>query len=77
MADDRFDPPAEPPAPDDEAAHALSPEAERWFEENLDWVKAKVQEALDDPRPAIPLAEAFARVRARLHAKYGSTDDGA
>jgi DNA-damage-inducible protein J len=30
------------------------------------WVRAKVQEALDDPRPSIPHEEAMARLRATL-----------
>lgn len=30
------------------------------------WFKAKVQEALDDPRPGIPLDEAFAYLEAKL-----------
>jgi len=28
-----------------------------------DWLRAKVQSALDDPRPRIPHAEAMARIR--------------
>lgn len=31
-----------------------------------EWLKAKVQEALDDPRPAVPIDEAFADIRRRL-----------
>ena len=29
------------------------------------WMKAKVQEALDDPGPSLPAEEVFARLRAR------------
>lgn len=36
------------------------------------WFKAKVQEALDDPGPGIPLDEAFKYLEARLH--YRLTD---
>lgn len=33
------------------------------------WFRAKVQEALDDPRPSIPHDEAMALVEQRLEAK--------
>lgn len=32
------------------------------------WFRAKVQEALDDPRPSVPHDEAMARVRATIDA---------
>ncbi|AOG05042.1 ribbon-helix-helix domain-containing protein [Bosea sp. RAC05] len=46
---------------------------ERAFEAEL---KAKVEEALADPRPSIPAAEVFARLRSRLderEAREGET----
>ena len=33
------------------------------------WMKAKVEEALNDPRPSIPAEEVFARLRARNAAR--------
>lgn len=38
-------------------------------EDDPEWqayVKKKIQEALDDPRPSIPIKEAFARLDARI-----------
>ncbi|WP_020177715.1 hypothetical protein [Methylopila sp. M107] len=32
----------------------------------VDDVRAKIQEAIDDPRPSIPAADVFARLRAKL-----------
>lgn len=46
---------------------------ERAFEAEL---KAKVEEALTDPRPSVPAAEVFARLRSRLderEAREGET----
>jgi hypothetical protein len=34
-----------------------------------DWLRAEVQEALDDPSPLVPHAEAMRRIRAALKAK--------
>jgi len=34
-------------------------------------IKAKVEETLADPRPPVPLEEAFAEVRARIAARVG------
>lgn len=74
-ADDRF---GWAPEPDRSilrrALPIITPE---WEAANIDWIRAKVQEALDNPEPAVPIEEAFARVRAKLQAKYGSPDDGA
>ena len=36
------------------------------------WFRAKVHEALDDPRPSIPHAEVMTGTRARIHAKRRS-----
>ncbi|MES2339744.1 MAG: type II toxin-antitoxin system ParD family antitoxin [Pseudomonadota bacterium] len=33
-------------------------------------VRTLVQEAIDDPRPPVPMDEAFARVREQIRAKY-------
>lgn len=35
------------------------------------WFHAKVQEALDDPRPSLPHDEAMARVELLLHPSHG------
>ena len=35
------------------------------------WFRAKVQEALDDPRPGIPHEEAMARIRQMLDDEFG------
>lgn len=32
-------------------------------------MRAKIQEALDDPRPSVPADEAFARIRAHMEAQ--------
>jgi antitoxin ParD1/3/4 len=34
-----------------------------------DWMKARIDEALNDPRPSVPLAEAAARLRAHMKAQ--------
>lgn len=36
-------------------------------EEALASIKAKIQASLDDPRPSIPIDEAFSRLHARIH----------
>ncbi len=49
-------------------------EDDAWFAENLERVRAKVQEALDDPRPALTSKEIRASLEAHareLFAKYG------
>lgn len=37
-----------------------------------DWMRARIQEALDDPRPSVPLDEVFARLRARHNARMAA-----
>ena len=53
-----------------DALRALDREDEL-FDEIL---KAKVQEALDDPRPPISLEEAFGRLRAKHEARISRVD---
>ena len=79
MADDRPDLHESAAEWDDDREPTPEEQAQEdaWFAENFEDIKAKVDEALNDPRPAIPVDEAFARVRARLAAKYGSSDEGA
>jgi antitoxin ParD1/3/4 len=38
-------------------------ETEAREQRETEWLRTKVQEALDDPRPPVPADEAFARVR--------------
>ena len=38
-------------------------EVEAWDGLETEWLRQKVQEALDDPRPSVPAEEAFARIR--------------
>jgi hypothetical protein len=45
---------------------AMSPPPATADQEYDDWFRAQVQEALDDPRPAIPHDEAMRRIRAAL-----------
>lgn len=88
MADDRPDLPAAASVPDDEdddfawappehrdaMRRALPPITPEWEAENIDWIRAKVQEALDDPSPALTIEEADAhmeRTHQELEAKYG------
>ena len=33
-----------------------------------DWMREKIRESLDDPRPSVPAAEVFARLRVRMNA---------
>jgi antitoxin ParD1/3/4 len=40
------------------------------------WMKAKVDEALNDPRPSIPAEEVFARLRARNAARLRQEEVG-
>jgi antitoxin ParD1/3/4 len=40
------------------------------------WMKAKVDEALNDPRPSIPAEEVFARLRARSAARLRQEEAG-
>jgi hypothetical protein len=47
----------------DNAMSAPPPGADQEYD---DWFRAQVQEALDDPRPAIPHDEAMRRIRAAL-----------
>ncbi len=47
----------------------------RWLAENHDWVKATVQEALDDPRPVLTEEEMdrrFERLMRKLETRYGA-----
>lgn len=45
-------------------------------EAHLDeWMRQKVQEALNDPRPAIPAEDVFAELRARHAARKASEGD--
>ena len=87
MADDRPDLSASDPrdgedddfawaAPEDQDAlrRALPPITPEWEAENIGWVRAMVQEALDDPRPALTSEEVRASLEAHareLFEKYG------
>ena len=56
------------PTPEEQA------EEDAWIAENHDWIKAKIDEALNDPRPALTMEEVEARAQvryARLREKYG------
>ncbi len=41
-----------------------------------DWMRRKVQDALDDPRPDIPVDDVFARLRTRSAALLKSEEAG-
>lgn len=66
----------EPPVVDSQAAPPAQLSEAEWDailppidESDPQWqayVKEKIREALDDPRPSIPIEEAFARVDARI-----------
>jgi antitoxin ParD1/3/4 len=41
-----------------------------------DWMRAKIEESLNDPRPSIPAETVFAKLRARMDAAVAAeTDD--
>ena len=41
-----------------------------------DWMRAKVQEALDDPRPRLPAQEVFDRLRSHHEAWIAANEPG-
>ena len=41
---------------------------------DLETLRTKIRNAIDDPRPSVPIAEAFARVRQRLEARWKADD---
>ena len=55
----------------DAAMQALAREAEE-HAERLAMIKARIRASVEDPRPRVPLDEAFDRVRKRLEERTGS-----
>jgi len=40
-----------------------------------DWMRAKIEESLNDPRPSIPAETVFAELRARMDAAVAAEND--